>query len=426
MKVLVVGKGAREHALAWKISKSPLVEKVYCFPGNAGISEIAHIPKLTDDSVNTLAEFAKKEQIGLTVVGPEDYLAEGIVDHFESAGLKIFGANKNAAKLESSKAFAKEIMDSADIPTASYSTVTDLNSGIEVLRKSSFPIVLKADGLAAGKGVVICDSFETAAAGLKEMLEGKFKAAGAKVVIEQFLKGEELSLLLLTDGNNVKPLLFSQDHKALLEGDTGPNTGGMGAYAPVLSGTHDIYSKIDRSVTKPLLNELKKRNIDYRGILYIGLMIVDGVPYVLEYNARFGDPETEPLMMMLKSDIVPYFTACTEKTLKNLPELEWIEGYGATVVIASGGYPESYQKGMVISGLGSVDKDCVVFHAGTKFSGNGETVTDGGRVLMVTGTGKTIKETMDLVYKNTGKICFNGAYYRKDIAHREISRVEKC
>lgn len=425
MKVLVVGKGAREHALVWKISRSPLVEKVYCFPGNAGISQIAQIPELADDSVNTLADFAKKELIDFTVVGPEDYLAKGIVDHFESLGLKIFGANKNAAKLESSKVFAKEIMDSANIPTASYSTVTDLNSGIKVLEKSSFPIVLKADGLAAGKGVVICDSLRSATSELTEMLGGKFKDAGAKVVIEQFLKGEELSLLLLTDGTAVKPLLFSQDHKALLDGDTGPNTGGMGAYAPVLSGTSELYEKINEHVTLPLLNELKKRNIDYRGILYIGLMIVEGIPYVLEYNARFGDPETEPLMMMLESDIVPYFTACTEKILEKLPELEWIEGYGATVVIASGGYPESYKKGVLISGLGSVDENCVVFHAGTKFNGNGEIVTDGGRVLMVTGTGKTIQETMDLIYKNVGKISFDGAYYRKDIAHREIKRIKK-
>lgn len=425
MKVLVVGKGAREHALAWKISRSPLVEKVYCFPGNAGISEIAQIPELADDSVNTLADFAKKERIDFTVVGPEDYLAKGIVDHFESLGLKIFGANKNAAKLESSKAFAKEIMDSANIPTASYSTVTDLNSGKKVLERSLFPIVLKADGLAAGKGVVICDSLRSATSELTEMLGGKFKDAGAKVVIEQFLKGEELSLLLLTDGSSVKPLLFSQDHKALLDGDTGPNTGGMGAYAPVLSGTSELYEKINEKVTLPLLNELKKRNIDYRGILYIGLMIVDGIPYVLEYNARFGDPETEPLMMMLESDIVPYFTACAERTLGKLPELEWIEGYGATVVIASGGYPESYKKGVLISGLGSVDKDCVVFHAGTKFNENGKIVTDGGRVLMVTGTGKTIQETMDTVYKNVGKISFDGAYYRKDIAHREIKRIKQ-
>ena len=425
MKVLVAGKGAREHALAWKISKSPLVEKVCCFPGNAGISEIAEIPSLPDDSVESLAAFALKEGVDLTVVGPEDYLSKGMVDHFESLGLKIFGANKDAAKLESSKAFAKEVMDSAGIPTAGYSTVTTVEAGTAVLQRSKFPIVLKADGLAAGKGVVICDSFETASTELKEMLGGKFKDAGAKVVIEEFLKGEELSLLLLTDGLNVIPLLFSQDHKALLAGDTGPNTGGMGAYAPVISGTPGLYSEIESSVTRPLLAELRKRGINYRGILYIGLMIVDGKPYVLEYNARFGDPETEPLMMMLESDIVPYFKACAEGSLKGLPELKWKNGYGATVVMASDGYPGTYPKGEVITGLDSVDSGIAVFHAGTKFDKDGRIVTDGGRVLMVTATGPTIKKTMDTIYSSIDRIKFKGAYYRPDIAHREIKRTVK-
>lgn len=421
MKVLVVGKGAREHALAWKISKSPLVKKVYAFPGNAGIAQVAEIPDIKSDDIIDLASFALKEKIDLTVVGTEDYLAKGVVDVFQFNGLKIFGANKAAAALESSKAFAKEIMDSAKIPTAAYTTVSDFEKGETVLKTSKYPVVLKADGLAAGKGVVICDSYEQAAKELSEMLSGKFKDAGTKVVIEEFLKGEELSLLLLTDGTNVRKLLFSQDHKALLDGDKGPNTGGMGAYTPVSFADDKLYEKVDRLVTLPLLTELKKRDITYRGVLYIGLMIVNGEPFVLEYNARFGDPETEPLMFMLKSDIVPYFLACAEGDIEKLPELEWFEGYGATVVMASGGYPESYKKGEPIQGLDVIEENAVVFHAGTTMK-NGNIVTDGGRVLMVTASGKTIHEAMKNVYSNTEKISFNNSFFRRDIGHREINR----
>ena len=437
MKVLVVGKGGREHALAWKIAQSFYVDKLFCFPGNAGIAEVAEIPDIADDSVESLLDFAIKESIDLTVIGPEDYLAKGIVDAFESKGLRIFGVNKEAARLESSKAFAKEVMKSAKIPTAAYSTVTDFESGDKILKTSKYPVVLKADGLAAGKGVIICMTYEEAASELSQMLGGKFKAAGAKVVIEEFLKGEELSLLLLTDGKTVKRLLFSQDHKALNDGDTGLNTGGMGAYTPVKSGTDELYEKVDKTITQPLLGELKKRGINYRGILYIGLMIVDGEPFVLEYNVRFGDPETEPLMFMLISDIVPYFWAVAGKegsqadkngslplctTLEALPELVWRSGYGMCVVLASGGYPEGYEKGKIISGLDLVDENCVVFHAGTKYDTEGNIVTDGGRVLMVTSAGKGIAEAVENTYRNVEKITFDKAYFRHDIAHREMER----
>jgi len=440
MKVLVVGKGGREHALAWKIAQSFYVDRLFCFPGNAGIAKVAEIPDINDDSVESLLEFALKESIDLTVVGPEDYLAKGIVDAFEAKGLRIFGVNKEAARLESSKAFAKEVMKAANIPTAAYSTVTDFESGDKLLKNSKYPVVLKADGLAAGKGVIICNTYEEATSELSQMLNGKFKSAGAKVVIEEFLKGEELSLLLLTDGTNVKRLLFSQDHKALNDGDTGLNTGGMGAYTPVKSGTNELYEKVDKSVTQPLLSELKKRGISYRGILYIGLMIVENEPFVLEYNVRFGDPETEPLMFMLISDIVPYFWAVAGKddspvnkngslppftTLESLPELVWRSGYGMCVVLASGGYPESYEKGNVISGLDSVDENCVVFHAGTKHDTAGNIVTDGGRVLMVTSCGKDINEAVENTYKNVRLINFDKIYFRHDIAHREQERV-KC
>ncbi len=440
MKVLVVGKGGREHALAWKIAQSFYVDKLFCFPGNAGIAKVAEIPDIADDSVESLLNFALQESIDLTVVGPEDYLAKGIVDAFEAKGLRIFGVNKEAAQLESSKAFAKEVMKSANIPTAAYSTVTDFETGNKILKSSKYPVVLKADGLAAGKGVIICGAYDEAVSELSQMLGGKFKSAGTKVVIEEFLKGEELSLLLLTDGTNVKPLLFSQDHKALNDGDTGLNTGGMGAYTPVKSGTSELYEKVDKSVTQPLLKELKKRGINYRGILYIGLMVVEGEPYVLEYNVRFGDPETEPLMFMLISDIIPYFWAVAGKegsslrgkdenmplftTLESLPDLVWRSGYGMCVVLASGGYPESYEKGKIISGLDSVDNDCVVFHAGTKFDASGNIVTDGGRVLMVTSGGKNINEAVENTYKNVAKITFDKAYFRHDIAHREQERAK--
>ncbi|MGI6395546.1 MAG: phosphoribosylamine--glycine ligase [bacterium] len=421
MKVFVVGKGAREHALVWKILKSPLVKKVYSFPGNAGIAGIAEIPQLSDDSIETLCSFALKEGIDLTVVGPEEYLAKGIVDRFEAKGLKIFGTNKAASKLESSKVFAKEIMAFAKIPTASYSTVENFEKGELVLKSSKFPVVLKADGLAAGKGVVICSSYEEAVNELKEMLSGKFESAGAKVVIEEFLKGEELSLLLLTDGKSVKKLLFSQDHKALSDGDKGPNTGGMGAYTPVSFADSKLYEKVNLQITEPLLKELKNRGIKYKGVLYIGLMIVNGKPFVLEYNARFGDPETEPLLFMLKSDIVPYFLGSIQENLETLPELEWTEGYGVTTVIASGGYPGSYKKGELISGLDKVGEECKVFHAGTAFK-DGKVVTDGGRVLMVTSSGETISKALENVYKNVEKIEFNNAFFRRDIAHRELIR----
>ena len=439
MKVLVVGKGGREHALAWKIAQSFYVDRLFCFPGNTGIAKVAEIPDIKDDSVESLLDFAIRESIDLTVVGPEDYLAKGIVDAFEAKGLTIFGANREAARLESSKAFAKEVMKTAGIPTAAYSTVTDFESGDKVLKSSKYPVVLKADGLAAGKGVIICGTYEEAASELSQMLGGKFKAAGSKVVIEEFLKGEELSLLLLTDGTNVKRLLFSQDHKALEDGDKGLNTGGMGAYTPVKTGTDELYEKVDRTITRPLLAELKKRGINYRGILYIGLMIVDGEPYVLEYNVRFGDPETEPLMFMLVSDIIPYFWAVAGKetslrgkeenlplftTLEALPELVWRSGYGMCVVLASGGYPESYEKGKIISGLDSVGENCVVFHAGTRSDASGNIVTDGGRVLMVTSCGRDIDEAVANTYKNVEKITFDKVYFRHDIAHREQERAK--
>ena len=421
MKILVVGAGAREHALVWKVSQSDLVDKIFAFPGNAGIEQIAEIPEIKSDTPESITEFAVNEKIDLTIVGPEQYLADGIVDLFEDKGLKIFGVNKKAAQLESSKAFAKDMMRTASIPTAKYFTVDNIEEGKKILRSMPYPLVIKADGLAAGKGVSIVQDPEEAESELSSMLQGKFSDAGKKVVIEEFLVGEELSLILFVDGNSVKPLQFSQDHKAAYEGDKGPNTGGMGAYTPVGFVTDELQEKIDKDIISPLLKEFKNQEIDYRGVLYIGLMVVNGVPYVLEYNVRFGDPETEPLLYNLKSDIVPYMLASIDGTLDDLSGFESYPGYAACVVMASGGYPGNYEKGKAITGVDSIDESSFVFHAGTK-KGEGDPVTKGGRVLMVTSRDDTIKGALEKVYNNIDKIKFDGSFFRKDIGHRELSR----
>ncbi len=425
MKVLVLGSGAREHALVWKIIRSELVEKVFAFPGNAGIAEIAQIPQIENSSSAILA-FAEKEKIGLVVIGPENYLAAGMADLFVEAGISVFGVNKLAAMLESSKAFAKEVMKEAKIPTARYFTVESYEEGAKILKSMPYPIVLKADGLAAGKGVVITDNPVQAETELKLMLDGRFADAGKKVVIEEFLRGEELSLILFVDKKSYRALEFSQDHKAILDGDKGANTGGMGAYLPVSIGTKELYGKIEKTVIKPLLETLEKKGIEYRGALYIGLMICDNEPFVLEFNARFGDPETEPLTYMMKSDIVPYLVATAEGKLEELPEIQWNEGYGVTVVIASEGYPEQFEKGFPIEGLDKIKGESVVFHAGTSKNNEGAFVNNGGRVLMVTSNGETIEEAIKNVYTATDLISFKNAYFRKDIAHRELKRVKKC
>lgn len=428
MKVLVVGSGAREHALVWKIARSDMVEDIFVFPGNAGIEEIATVPDIKADTIQALLDFALEKKIDLTVVGPEKYLAEGITDLFKKNNLKIFGVNKEAAQLESSKAFAKELMREADIPTAKYFLTESIDEGKKLLRSMRYPLVIKADGLAEGKGVSIVQTPEEGEKEMKAMFDGRFKDAGKKVVIEEFLKGEELSLLLIADGKSVKPLLFAQDHKPAYDGDTGPNTGGMGAYAPVCFADARLYNRVVAQIIKPLFGEFKKRNIEYKGILYIGLMMVNGEPFVLEYNVRFGDPETEALMYKMKSDIVPYLLGAIEGNLDFMPEIQWHSGYGITVVMASEGYPGEYKKGVIIEGLDKVDSNVVVFHAGTAKDAEGRFITKGGRVLMVTGKGDSIEKAAESVYKNIEKIKFNGAQYRKDIAFREINRIKdgKC
>ncbi|HNT26606.1 MAG TPA: phosphoribosylamine--glycine ligase, partial [bacterium] len=421
MKILVVGGGGREHALCWKIAQSPAVTELHAFPGNAGIAEVARIPKLLDDLPETICDYAERMHIDLTVVGPEKYLALGIADRFAEAGLPLFGVTAAAARLESSKAFAKQIMKEAGIPTARYAAVRDLDTGLRLIRSTArYPLVLKADGLAEGKGVVIAEDPESAEKELRELMEGRFKEAGKEVIIEEFLSGEELSLLILTDGVSWRPFTFAQDHKRAGEGDTGPNTGGMGSYAPVSIGTASLTTRCEERIIKPLLATLAKHGIPYRGILYIGLMIVNGDPFVLEYNVRFGDPETEALLYLLEDDLVPYLRAVANGSLGSLPALSWHPGASATVVVASGGYPGSYRRGLPITGLDAVDPAVTVFHAGTARDPNGRLIAIGGRVLMVTARGDTLAEATARATDNAARISWDTSFFRRDIGHRDL------
>jgi phosphoribosylamine--glycine ligase len=423
MKVLVVGSGGREHALVWKIAQSPLVEKVFCAPGNAGIAQEAECLPIKVDDIDGLLAFARREQIGLTVVGPELPLTLGIVDRFREAGLTIFGADEKAARIEGSKSFSKDLMAKYGVPTAAYGTFTDPEQAKEFIRRQGAPIVVKADGLAAGKGVIVAQTEEEAVAAVDDILcAGAFGSAGSKVVIEEFLEGEEASFLAFTDGERIVPLASSQDHKAVFDGDTGPNTGGMGAYSPAPVVTAEIHRKIIDQVLKPTIDGMAAEGCSYRSILYAGLMIKNGEIKVLEFNARFGDPETQPLLARLKSDIVPVLLACADGDLSGI-ELEWHDKAAVCVVMASGGYPGSYEKGLAIEGLdqaAAID-DLVVFHAGTA-SKDGRVVTAGGRVLGVTGLGATVAEAIDKAYSGVRAIAWPGVHYRSDIGRKALNR----
>ncbi len=425
MKVFVVGGGGREHALVWKIARSPLVKEVHAFPGNAGIAEYAVIPALPDDRPETLLDYARRERFDLTVVGPEKYLAQGIADLFATEGIPLFGVTKEAAQLESSKIFAKRLMAEAGVPTARFVAVSSLEEGRAALRSFSYPLVMKADGLAKGKGVSIVADREAAERELSGFIGGRFKDAGKRVVIEEFLDGEELSLILLTDGLSWRTFPFAQDHKRAFEGDTGPNTGGMGAYTPVSIGTETLLGKCEERIVGPLLEILRRKGIGYRGVLYIGLMMVEGEPYVLEYNVRFGDPETEVLLVSLESDLVPYLRAVCEGRLGEMPPLSFREGAAATVVVASGGYPGSYRKGLSIGGIDFLDRSVFLFHAGTVRTPEGRLVTAGGRVFMVTAHGDSLATAVAQATDNAGRILFDGAFFRRDIAHRELRRITR-
>jgi phosphoribosylamine--glycine ligase len=423
MKVLVIGSGGREHALAWKIVQSPLVEKVYCAPGNPGTGEIAENVDIKVDDITGLLAFARTEGIDLTVVGPELPLSLGIVDLFEEYGLKIFGARRSAALIEASKAFAKELMHKYHVPTAAYEVFELVDPAVAFIDKVGVPIVIKADGLAAGKGVIIARTRDEAVQAVTDMLEGNaFGAAGARVVIEEFLTGEEASFLAFTDGKHIIPLASAQDHKAVFDGDRGPNTGGMGAYSPAPVVTPAIHEKVMTEVLRRTVDGMAAEGRPYRGVLYAGLMIYGGSVKTLEFNARFGDPECQPLLMRMKSDIVPILLAVAEGDVSGTT-IEWHDQAAVCVVMAAEGYPGGYRKGDEISGLESAAKieDLVVFHAGTALR-KGKPVTAGGRVLGVTALGATVAAAIDRAYRGVASIKWAGVHYRSDIGRKALNR----
>ena len=423
MKILVIGSGGREHALVWKISQSPKVDKNLLRPGSMAIGELAECVAIGPEQIEHLADFAEKEKIDLTVVGPELPLTLGITDLFESRGLRIFGPNKAAAQLEGSKAFAKEILQQNSIPTASFGTFTDAALAKKYLAQQKPPYVIKADGLAGGKGVVICRDINDAIAASDDILVQKtFGEAGEKIVIEEFLDGEEASFMVLTDGDRILPLASSQDHKRVFDNDEGPNTGGMGAYSPAPVVTSAMHRSILDEILKPLLAGLKNKGIRYRGVIYVGLMITKSGPKVLEFNARFGDPECQPIMMRLKSDLVPLLEATIDGELNEV-QPEWYEDPAVCVVLSARGYPGPYDKGKEIRGLEALRnwRDGFVFHAGTTKE-NGRWITDGGRVLGVTARGSDIGNAVKNAYAAVRQISWNGMHYRKDIAHRAVAR----
>jgi len=424
MKVLVVGGGGREHVLVWKIAQSPRVTQVYCAPGNAGISEQATIVPIKANDLDGLLEFALKEKTDLTVVGPEDPLTRGIVDLFESKGLFIFGASRKAAEIEGSKAFAKEMMKKYYIPTAFYEIFDKRDDAVAYIRKVDAPVVVKADGLAAGKGVIICKTVEEAIQSVDEIMVKKvFGEAGNRVVVEEYLVGEEASYIAFTDGKAILPLASSQDHKAIFDGDQGPNTGGMGAYSPAPVVTDEVHERIIGKVLRPIIYGMGEEGRPYKGVLYAGLMIHEGHPKVLEFNARFGDPETQPVLMRMKGDIVPILEACMKGTLSQ-HRIEWDNRSSVCVVMASKGYPGDYDKGKVITGLKEVSRmeGVFVFHAGTAVK-DGQTITNGGRVLGVTGLGEDIPRAIEKTYEAVKKISWDGVYYRTDIGQKALCRV---
>ena len=423
MNVLVIGGGGREHALVWKIAQSPLVKKIFCAPGNPGIATLAkNIPVAADD-LDRLLAFARNEDIGLTVVGPEQPLSLGIVDLFEEHGLKIFGPRKNAAFIEGSKAFSKDLMQKYNVPTAAYGVFTEVAAAEEFIDRTGLPIVIKADGLAAGKGVIIAQTRVEAVGAVHDMLSGNaFGAAGSRVVIEEFLTGEEASFLVLTDGNRVIPLASAQDHKAVFDNDQGPNTGGMGAYSPAPVVTPAIHQIAMLDVIQRTVDGMAAEGRPYRGVLYAGLMIKDGQVKTLEFNARFGDPECQPLLMRMKSDIVPLLMAVAEGNLSGL-SIEWYDKAAVCVVMASEGYPANYRKGDRIDGLGQAAQleDVYVFHAGTARS-NDDCITNGGRVLGVTALGDTVQDAIDKAYTGVASIKWPGVHFRRDIGAKALLR----
>lgn len=427
MKILVIGSGAREHALVWKISQSDLVKKIFCAPGNGGISSIAECVNIKVDDLQGLLDFAKREAVNFTVVGPEVPLALGVVDEFKKQGLNIFGPGKKAAQLEASKIFAKELMAKYKVPTADFKIFDDAQEAKAYIDLKGMPCVVKADGLAAGKGVVVAKTIAEAKTAVDSMLKDKiFGSAGNRVIIEECLEGQEASILVLTDSKVVIPLASSQDHKRIFDNDLGPNTGGMGAYSPAPIVTENIFKQILDKIIYRTIDGLAKEGIEYNGVLYAGVMLTKDGPKALEFNVRFGDPETEAILPRIKSDFLEAMLACANGSLNKIIKsggLVWDKRACVSVVCAAKGYPGNYEKGQEIFGLDKAAKlkDAVVFHAGTQKIGN-KVVTSGGRVLAVTALGNTIKEAIDASYQAVGKINFEGMQYRKDIGYKAIKK----
>ena len=419
MKILVIGSGGREHAIVWKLAQSDLCEKVFVAPGNAGTADEPKTENidLNAEDLESLLAFAKNKEIDLTIVGPEAPLVLGLIDLFEKNNLLCLGPNKLAAQMEGSKIFMKDVLKKGNIPTATYEVFTDPESAREFLETCDIPIVLKADGLAAGKGVIVAFSRDEALEALNSlMVEQKLGTAGDNLVIEEFLKGEEASFIVLCDGKNVISLASSQDHKQRDDGDKGPNTGGMGAYSPAPLITEEINEEIMKDIIHPTLAELKRRNIDYKGFLYAGLMINEQKIKVLEYNCRFGDPETQPILMRMKSDFLSLCLKAAKQELKGV-QIDWDDRFALGVVMASKGYPEKYETGFPISGLNGENETTKVFHCGTKIEGE-KILSNGGRVLCVTGLGGNLDTAFKNAYETTSKISWDGAFYRKDIGKR--------
>jgi len=436
MRILVIGSGGREHALCWKIAQSPLVDKIFCAPGNGGMAQVAECLDIKADDIASLLDFARREKIDLTVVGPEVVLSLGIVDEFSKYGLKIFGPSKTAALLEASKVFSKELMAKYNIPTAPFKVFDNPGQAKEYIKSRGAPCVVKADGLAAGKGVVVAKTIDEAQKAVSLMMEDKiFKDAGSRIIIEECLEGEEASVLVITDSRDVAVLASAQDHKRIFDNDSGPNTGGMGAYSPAPIVTPGLLNNVLDNIIYPAIQGLNKEGIDYRGVLYAGVMITKNGPKALEFNVRFGDPETQAILPRLKSDLVEVMLAASEGKLIKVKNLDWDNRACVCVVLASKGYPGDYERDKEIYGLDEVAqiKDIVVFHAGTKLRrvndvgqrAELEFLTSGGRVLSVVGLGNTIKGAIDNVYQAVEKINFEGMHYRRDIGKKALIAVRR-
>jgi len=421
LKILVIGGGGREHTLIWKVAQSPKAERVFAAPGNAGTATVAENLHLRPTDIEQLGKAAKEKGIDLVIVGPEAPLASGIVDYFDNLGIPVFGTTKEATQLESSKVFARNLMEKYGIPYPRGAVFSSYLEARKYLDEQPLPLVIKADGLAAGKGVIIADSLMEAHKALSAIMETKvFGPAGDRVIIDEYVRGEEVSLIAFTDGETVSPMVPACDYKKIGDGDQGPNTGGMGSYSPPGFFSSGMTEKVTRDILVPTLKAMAEEGIPYKGVLYAGLMIVDGEPLVLEFNARFGDPETQVVLPLLKTDLVDILMAVVQGSLDRV-KIEWSSEACVGVVAASAGYPGKYKTGFPIRGIDSVDKDVLVFHAGTRLGNDGIIYTDGGRVLTVAGMGKDMAEAREKVYGNIPSIQFEGCYYRKDIALREVA-----